>query len=50
MTSCSVFSRKSRRLQEAGVDALGLALDEIEHRFDHPRRSEHLPVVGDTFF
>jgi hypothetical protein len=26
-----------------------LALDEVEHRFDHPRRSEHLPVVGDAF-
>ena len=39
----------ARRLQEAGVDALGLALDEVEHRLDHPRRSEHLPVVGDAF-
>ena len=40
----------ARRLQEAGVDALGLALDKVEHRFDHPRRGEHLPVVGDAFF
>ena len=39
----------ARRLQEAGVDALGLALHEVEHRLDQPRRSEHLPVVGDAF-
>ena len=40
----------ARRLQEAGVDALGLVLDEVEHRLDHPRRGEDLPVVGDAFF
>jgi hypothetical protein len=34
------------RLQKAGVNALSLALDEVEHCFDHPRRSEHLPMVG----
>ena len=39
----------ARRLQEARVDALGLVLHEVEHRLDHPRRSEHLPVVGDAF-
>ena len=39
----------ARRLQEARVDALGLALDEVEHRLDHPRGSEYLPVVRDTF-
>ena len=26
----------TRRLQEAGVNALGLAFYEIEHRLDHP--------------
>ena len=40
----------ARRLQEAGVNALGLALDEVEHRLDHPRRGEDLPVVGDALF
>ena len=39
----------ARRLQEAGVDALGLVLDEVEHRLDHPRGREDLPVVGDAF-
>jgi hypothetical protein len=24
-------------------------LDEVKHRLDHPRRSEHLPMVGDAF-
>lgn len=38
----------ARRLQEAGVNALGLALDEVEHGLDHPRGREHLPVVGDA--
>ena len=40
----------ARRLQEAGVNALGLVLDEVEHRLDHPRGSEYLPVVGDPLF
>ena len=40
----------ARRLQEAGVNALGLVLHEVEHRLDHPRRSEDLPVVGDAAF
>ena len=38
----------ARRLQEAGVDALGLVLDQVEHRLDHPRGGEDLPVVGDA--
>ena len=38
----------ARRLQEAGVNALGLVLDEVEHRLDHPRGGEDLPVVGDA--
>ena len=37
-------------LQKAGVNALGLALDEVEHRLNHPRRGEYLPVVGDALF
>jgi len=40
----------TRRLQKARVNALGLALDEVEHRLDHPRGGEHLSVVGNTFF
>ena len=36
------------RLQEAGVDALGLVLHQVEHRLDHPCRGEDLPVVGDA--
>ncbi len=40
----------ARRLQEAGVNALGLVLDQVEHRLDHPRRGEDLPVVGDALF
>ncbi len=38
------------RHQEEGNDALRLVLHEVEHRFDHPRRSGHLPMVGDAFF
>ena len=38
------------RLQKARINALGLTLDEVEHRLDHPRWREHLPVVGDTLF
>ena len=37
------------RLQEAGVNAFSLVLDEVEHRLDHPRRSEHLSMIGDAF-
>jgi hypothetical protein len=36
------------RLQETGVDALGFILDEVEHRIDHPRRSEYLSVIGNA--
>ena len=28
----------ARRLQEAGVNALGFVLHQVEHRLDHPRR------------
>lgn len=34
------------RLEDAGVDPLGFLLDEVEHGFDHPSRSEHLTVVS----
>ena len=34
----------------AGVNALGLALHQVEHRLDHPRGGEDLPVVGDSLF
>ena len=40
----------ARRFQKAGVNAFGFALDEVEHRLDHPRGGEYLPVVGDTLF
>ena len=40
----------ARRLQEAGVNALGLVLHQVEHRLDHPRGGEDLPVVGDALF
>jgi len=36
------------RLQEAGVNPLALSFDEIEHRLDHPRGGEHLPVVSNA--
>ncbi|GAA0007263.1 hypothetical protein BDS110ZK4_40690 [Bradyrhizobium diazoefficiens] len=42
-------SAPASRLQKAGVNALSLALDEVEHCFDHPRRGEYLPMVGDPF-
>lgn len=38
----------ARRLQEAGVNALGLAFDKVKHRFDHPWGSKYLSVVSDT--
>ncbi len=31
------------RLQESGINPCRLALHEVEHRLDHPRRGEHLP-------
>jgi len=37
-------------LKETGVDALGLALDEVEHVFDEPVRGEDLSVVCDAPF
>ena len=37
-------------LQETRVDAVCLVLDQVEHGFDHPRRGEHLTVVGNAFF
>ena len=40
----------ARRFQETRVNPLGLALDEVKHRLDHPRRSEHLPMVSDALF
>jgi len=38
----------ARRLEETRVNALRLALHQVEHRLDHPRRREDLPVIGDT--
>ena len=38
----------SGRLQEAGVDALGFTLYEIEHRLDHPRGCKYLSMIGYT--
>ena len=38
------------RLQEARVNALGLAFHEIEHCFHHPRGREYLAMVGDALF
>jgi hypothetical protein len=40
----------ARRFQKARVNALGLALHEVEHGLDHPRGGENLPVVGDALF
>ena len=40
----------ARRLQEAGINAFRLVLHQVEHSLDHPRRGEHLPVVGDALF
>ena len=40
----------ARRLQNARVNALRLALDQVEHRLHHPCRGEHLPVVSDALF
>ena len=37
------------RFQKAGIDPLGFSLDEVEHRLDHPRGGEHLPVINDAF-
>ena len=37
-------------LQKAGVNALGFALDQIEHGLDHPLGRENLTVVGNTLF
>ena len=36
------------RLQEPRVDTLGLALDEIEHRLNHPCGGKDFPMIGDT--
>ena len=33
------------RLQETRVDALALALYQVKHLFDQPRRRKHFPVV-----
>jgi len=43
-------SAAARRLQEAGVNALSLALHEVKHGFDHPRGGEYLSVVGNALF
>ena len=40
----------ARRFQEARVKPLGLALNEVKHRIDHPRGCEHLAVVCYSFF
>ena len=40
----------ARRLQEAGVNALGLGLDEVEHRFDHPGGVNTSPWSATRFF
>ena len=37
-------------LKETGVDALGLALDEVKHVFDKPLRGEYFSVVCDAPF
>ena len=42
------ISAPACRLQKTGVNALGLALHEVEHLFDQPPRREHLPVVGNA--
>src|SRR5262245_44534830 len=40
----------ARWLQETRVDTLGLALHDIQHRLDQPRRRENLAVVGEALF
>lgn len=40
----------ARGFEEAGVDALGFSLYQIEHRLDQPFGGENLPVVGDALF
>ena len=37
-------------LQEPGVNAFGLAFDEVEHFFDQPTRRQYLAMVGNAFF
>src|SRR5262245_61833702 len=39
------ISAPARWLQEARINALGLALHEVKHLFDQPRRRKNLPVV-----
>jgi len=41
-------ARATRRLQEAGIDPLGLGTNQVKHRLDQLRRSEHLTVVRHT--
>lgn len=43
-------SAAARRFQKSGINTLGFVLDEVEHRLNEMRRSEHLSVVGDAFF
>ena len=36
--------------EKAGVDALRLPFDKVEHLFDQPRRGENLSMIGDALF
>jgi hypothetical protein len=40
----------ARRFEEAGVNALGLVFNQLQHGFHHPRRGEDLAVVCDALF
>lgn len=37
-------------LQEAGIDPLGLALDEVKHLFNEPRRGKDLSMIRNALF
>ena len=40
----------ARWLKKARIDALSLALHQVKHGFNHPRRGENLPVISDALF
>jgi hypothetical protein len=42
------IAASASRLQKARINALGLPLDEIQHRLDKPCGRENLSVVSDT--
>src|SRR6185312_4731614 len=42
------ISASARRLKETRVDALALALHQVKHLFDQPRRRKHFPVIGNA--